>query len=126
MVVYTQDALAGATSKDAMEADIYLAVDQSNRSYINSNINQRLRLVHIAEVSYAEPSPPDTIRDRNRLQDKADGYVDNVPCCDDHGNRQLLWLLVHHGSGRQCLRGPRIRRGGTEMRNAPRRIQFRA
>ena len=98
MVVYTQDALAGATSKDAMEADIYLAVDQSNRSYINSNINQRLRLVHIAEVSYAEPSPPDTIRDRNRLQDKAHGYVDNVHTLRDTFGADVVVMNTETGS----------------------------
>jgi hypothetical protein len=98
MVVYTQDALAGATSKDAMEADIYLAVDQSNRSYINSNINQRLRLVHIAEVSYVEPSPPDTVRDRNRLQDKADGYVDNVHTLRDTFGADVVVMITETGS----------------------------
>jgi Metallo-peptidase family M12B Reprolysin-like len=95
MVVHTQDALAGATSK---EADIYLAVDQSNLSYINSNIDQRLRLVHIAEVSYAEPSPPDTIRDRNRLQDKADGYVDNVHTLRDTFGADVVVMITETGS----------------------------
>jgi hypothetical protein len=76
MVVYTHDALIGATSKDAMESDIYLAVDQSNQSYINSKINQRLRLVHIAEVSYVESG--NSITDRDALKAKADGLVDNV------------------------------------------------
>ena len=76
VVVYTHDALVGASSKDAMESDIYLAVDQSNQSYINSKITQRLRLVHIAEVSYVESG--DSIKDRDRLKAKADGFVDNV------------------------------------------------
>jgi hypothetical protein len=63
MVVYTADALAGAGSADAIESDIYLAVDQANQSYINSNIAQRLRLVHIAEVSYVESGNSTTDRD---------------------------------------------------------------
>ena len=54
MVVFTDDARVGATSSDAMAADIQLAVAQSNQSYKNSKINQRLRLVHMEEVSYVE------------------------------------------------------------------------
>ena len=76
MVVYTQDARAGAGGKDAVEADIYLAVELANQSYINSDINQRMRLVHIEEVSYVESG--DTILDRDRLKAKADSFVDNV------------------------------------------------
>src|SRR5260370_42288778 len=91
MVVYTQAALAGASSKEAMEADIYLAVGQSNQSYFNSNINQRLRLVHIAEVSYVESG--DVMKDRDRLKDKADGYVDNVHTLRDTFGADVVAMI---------------------------------
>lgn len=53
MVVYTA-AARGYGGADALEADIYLAVEQANESYFRSGVAQRLRLAHIAEVSYAE------------------------------------------------------------------------
>jgi hypothetical protein len=84
MVAYTADARVGAGGADAMEADIYLAIDQANQSYINSNNTQRLRLVHIAEVSYTETGNVTT--DRDRLKDTADGFMDNVHTLrDSHG-----------------------------------------
>ena len=81
MVVFTDDARVGATSSDAIAADIQLAVAQSNQSYKNSKINQRLRLVHMEEVSYAETE--DTVKDRDRLKSKTDNFVDNVHALRD-------------------------------------------
>jgi hypothetical protein len=81
MVVFTDDARVGATSSDAMAADIQLAVEQSNQSYKNSKINQRLRLVHMEEVSYLESG--DTEEDRDRLKSKTDNFVDNVHALRD-------------------------------------------
>jgi Metallo-peptidase family M12 len=93
MVVYTQDALAGATNKDAMVADIHLAVAQSNQSYINSKINQRLRLVHIEEVSYEETG--DTEKDRNRLKSKTG--VDNVHTLRDTHGADVVVMITETG-----------------------------
>jgi hypothetical protein len=76
MVVYTDDARAAAGSTAAMEAEVYLAVSLANQSYANSNINQRLRLVHVAEVAYAETG--NTTTDKNRLKAKTDGFLDQV------------------------------------------------
>ncbi len=46
MVVYTPAASAKEGGKDAMEGTIYLAVADTNESYQNSYINQRLRRLH--------------------------------------------------------------------------------
>ena len=98
MVVYTQDARAGAGSKDAIEADIYLAVDQTNQAYINSNINQRLRLVHMAEVAYVESANVTT--DRDRLKAKGEEattggpYLDDVHTMRDSYGADIVALLV--------------------------------
>ena len=54
MVVYTATTRAAAGGTDAMLATIYLALSEANQSYLNSNISQRLRLVHTQEVNYAE------------------------------------------------------------------------
>jgi hypothetical protein len=54
MVLYTDDARASAGSAAAMEAEVYLAVAVTNDGYVNSNVTQRLRLVHTAEHNYVE------------------------------------------------------------------------
>lgn len=77
LVVYTAAARTGAGGMDAMEATVFLAVAETNQSYINSNINQRVRLAHVEEVSYTETGNSET--DLNALQNAADGILDNVP-----------------------------------------------
>ena len=59
-----------------MQNLINLAVQETNQSYINSNITQRIRLAHLQEVAYAETGNFET--DLTRLRDPADGYIDNV------------------------------------------------
>ena len=51
MVVYTDDV---AIASGNIAAEIQLAIDETNQSYANSGINQRLRLVHSQEVVYDE------------------------------------------------------------------------
>jgi len=53
-----------------------LAVAETNQSYLNSNINQKLRLAHVEEVSYTESGVFGT--DLTRLQNGADSFMDNV------------------------------------------------
>ena len=54
MVVYTPAARAAEGGTVAMEALIDLAVEETNTAFANSLIYPRIRLVHAAEVSYAE------------------------------------------------------------------------
>lgn len=77
MVVYTPASRTAAGSADAMEATIYLAVAETNQSYLNSQITQRLRLVHFEEVNYTESGSIST--DLTRLQNGSDTFIDNVP-----------------------------------------------
>ncbi len=51
MVVYTDDAARAVAN---IEAEIQLAVDVTNKSYEDSFIFQRIRLVHTAEIDYQE------------------------------------------------------------------------
>lgn len=84
MVVHTADARVAAGSQDALEADVYLAVEQANQAYVNSGVAQRLRLVHVGEVPYAESG--DSITDRDRLASPSDGFIDGVhDLRNDHG-----------------------------------------
>jgi hypothetical protein len=77
LVVYTDDARVAAGGSDAIETLIDLAVSETNVSYANSGINQRLNLVHMTEVSYDESgfSWGTTL---DRLRDPADGFMDGV------------------------------------------------
>ena len=54
MVVYSATTRAAAGGTAAMQALIDLAVLETNQSYQNSGIAQRLRLVHSEEVAYTE------------------------------------------------------------------------
>ena len=72
----------------AIETLIDLAVSEANASYANSGINQRINLVHMAEVSYDEGgfSWGTTLR---RLRNPGDGFMDsvhalrNIYCADE-------------------------------------------
>lgn len=80
MVVYTPAARTAAGSTTAMNSLIQLAVDETNQSYVNSGINQRLRLVYKQEVSYTESGTMcgTSTGDLERLTGTSDGYMDNV------------------------------------------------
>ena len=54
MVLYTPAASAEAGGPAAIAARINLGVGETNTSYANSNVAQRLRLVHVEEVAYTE------------------------------------------------------------------------
>ncbi len=100
MVLYT-DTAAAATANIA--AEVQLGMDETNQSYINSGINQRIRLAHKAQVSYPETgnlcgSDPN---DLARLQGKADGYLDNIHGWRDTYTADIVSLWVENG-GSYC------------------------
>jgi hypothetical protein len=76
LVLYTATTRAAAGGTDPMEATVFLAIAETNQSYINSNINQRLRLAHVEEVTYTESGT--SMTDRDRLQNTSDGILDNA------------------------------------------------
>jgi hypothetical protein len=100
MVVYTQDAenyLSNITS------EIQLVIDQTNQSYENSNINQRVRLVHSAQVTYTESG--DSLTDLERLKDPSDGYIDDVHPMRDVYGADIVSLWVKNTGVGVCGRG---------------------
>ena len=97
MVVYTATTRAAAGGTDAMLATIYLALSEANQSYLNSNISQRLRLVHTEEVNYAESGNIQT--DRDRLQNPSDGIMDNVPTLRNTYAADVVALIQEDGGG---------------------------
>jgi len=97
MTVYTGAARTAAGGTSAMETLIDLAVSETNTGYNNSNITQRVNLVHTAEVSYTESG--NILTDRNRLQNPSDGYMDNVHTLRDTYSADLVPLIVENGGG---------------------------
>lgn len=96
MVLYTEAACAAANndvsctapdSHDPIEAKIYEAVSETNQTYINSNVNHRLSLVHLDAIGpYVEGNSLGLDLDRLKLVDSAEtsitgvvvSYLDNV------------------------------------------------
>ena len=89
MVVYTPQSHFGAGN---LAAEAQLAIDLTNWSYGQSGIDQRLRLVHLAEVSDAELP---TIRDNlHALRNNDDGIMDEVHAWRDQVGADLVGLWI--------------------------------
>lgn len=106
MVLYSDDARVGAGGVDAMEATAILAMEETNQSYINSNITQRVRLVHLAEVAYAETGT--SMTDRDALRSTTDGVLDNAHALRDAHGADLVILIVEtlENCGRAFIMNP--------------------
>jgi hypothetical protein len=102
LVVYTPAARIAVGGQDAMEGLVYLAVAEANQSYLNSEIVQRLRLVHVEEVSYAESNSHDI--DLDRLENGTDGFMDNVQTLRDTFAADLVSLITEYppSAGLSC------------------------
>ena len=96
LVVYTAAALTAAGGTTAMNTLIGLAISETNTSYGNSAITQRVRLVHKAEVAYDEASF-DWETTLDRLTNTSDGYIDNVHTLRDTYKADEVVLLVANG-----------------------------
>jgi peptidyl-Asp metalloendopeptidase len=89
LVVYTA-AAAGASGN--ITSEIQLAIDETNQSYANSGIAQRVRLVHSEQVVYTETGNSST--DLDRLQGPSDGYIDNVHTLRESYGADVVSLWV--------------------------------
>ncbi len=92
MVVYNAASRMAAGSTEMMEAEVVLAIEASNQAYINSNVTQRLNLVHTQEVSYAETGS--AVTDRNQLHDPDDGVIDEVHALRDAYGADIVALIT--------------------------------
>ncbi len=80
LVVYTDDVRQASSN---IASEIQLAIDETNQSYQNSAINQRVRLVHSQEVLYAEAGDMEADLDCITF---IDGCLDQVhQLRDDYG-----------------------------------------
>ena len=93
LVAYTPSAAAQVADIDAL---IQLAVDEANQSYVNSHINQKLRLVHSYRVNYSEAgkSYDKIVAD---LAGKSDGSMDEIHQLRDQYGADLVALIVNQG-----------------------------
>ena len=91
LVVYTA---AAASASSSISAEIQLAIDETNQTYINSGVTQRVRLVHAAQVSYTETGNGDV--DLDRLQNPSDGYLDEVHTLRDTYGADLVSFWVEN------------------------------
>jgi predicted outer membrane repeat protein len=101
LVVYTEAAKNTVGGQTAMENLIDLAVTETNTGYANSLINQRLNLVHTAQVSYDETGF-DWSQTLGRLQNTTDGYMDNVHTLRDAGKADEVVLIVNDAAYQNC------------------------
>lgn len=76
MVVYSPQARINAGGVPGIEAKILNAVASANQSYLNSQINMQVNLVHMEEVSYTETG--DMTAAVMALKSTTDGKMDNV------------------------------------------------
>lgn len=92
MVVYTNDV---AVASGDIAVEIQLAVDETNESYRNSNITQRLRLVHTDEVEYDETG--DMAGDLECITERTDDCLDEVHSLRTEYGADVVSLLVENG-----------------------------
>ncbi len=93
MVVYTPLASQNAGGAVAIETLIDLAVLETNQAYANSQVVQRLRLVHQAELS-GYPEDGNFSTELNRLTDPADGFFDNIHALrNQHGADEVAMIV---------------------------------
>jgi len=97
LVVYTS---AAASDSSNIASEIQLAIDGTNQSYINSGINQRVQLVHSAQIDYTETANSST--DLSRLQNPSDGYMDNVHTLRDQYCADIVSLWVKDMESSNC------------------------
>lgn len=97
MVVYTVQARDANGGTAGIQSLINSAISQSNTTFANSGIYPRLRLVHTAEVNYAESGVITT--DISRLRNPSDGFMDYIHVRRDTYKADLVSLLVKNGGG---------------------------
>ncbi len=79
-------------SQAQLEAFAASAIDSANVSYVNSGINQRLRLVDTYLTDYTESG--DLTKDLSRLYEPGDGYLDEIQSRREEKGADLVSLIV--------------------------------
>ena len=97
MVLYTPSARQAVGGTDNMLNLIQLAVAETNQGYANSQVIQRLRLVHTYEVNYTEvlnDSGYSTALEQ--VRSTSDGYMDEIHGLRDEYGADLVSLWINN------------------------------
>ncbi|MES2935986.1 MAG: M12 family metallo-peptidase [Pseudomonadota bacterium] len=97
MVAYTALARAAAGGTAAIQSQINLAIAETNQSYQNSGVIQRVRLVHAVEVSYPETGADPLGAALNCITNTADGCLDNIPTLRNTYGADLVSFWMENG-----------------------------
>jgi hypothetical protein len=89
LVAYTSAAKSEVSN---INNHIQLAIDETNQSYSNSDVNPTVSLVHKYETSYTESSDIGT--DKNRFKNDGDNYMDEVHDKIDQYGADVAMLMV--------------------------------
>ena len=95
--------------KSNIESHIDSIVAATNQAFVDSNVNQRLRLVHRGQVNYTESGSLAT--DLYRLKDVNDGHMDAVHGIRDEVDADLVHVVAARGNCGQAFTMKNIRVG---------------
>lgn len=94
LVGYTTAAKNGQGGVNAITSLINLAVTESNQGYVNSDVQQRYRLVHLFEtVGYTEVA--DFVTNLNRFRNQGDGFMDETHTLRDQFGADACCLILN-------------------------------
>jgi hypothetical protein len=102
MVVYTPDAVTDAGGLANLLAQIDLAVQQTNNSFIDSGVNPRIRLVHTEQAnSYTEGTLLQALLD---ITGTTDGKLDTIHATRTDKGADLVsfWMKASSASDAEC------------------------
>ncbi len=99
MIVYTDDAVA-AHGLPILQSWIELYIAYTNQAYINSNIAQRISLVHTQEVAYTEPGDLDPALDD--LKNTSHPELGVVHTWRNTYHADLVLMLVNDDGSGSC------------------------
>ena len=98
LIVYTPQARDGAGGTEGMNALIDAAVTEANLAFENSQVNAQLRLVHRAEVDYAETG--DISEDLDELEEEEpDGALFSVHQLRGQHRADLVCMITETTGG---------------------------
>lgn len=99
MVAYTTAAKNAVGGTTAMQSLIELGIVETNTAYGNSDVLQRLNLVHTEEVAYTETGNIET--DLNCITDTTDSCLDDIHTLRDEYHADLVSFWVAN-AGNYC------------------------
>ena len=99
MVLYTPRTAAAAGGQTGINNLINLGISETNTSYVNSGVAQRIRLVHAAQVDYVESN--DFSTNLNNLRNGV-GALAGVAALRDAVRADLVTMLVRPAAPNAC------------------------